>query len=435
MSQSISKKWARSVSIIICSLWLGLSGVLAQTDPAFLVKRGITDTVHSELLGEDRLIYVDFPLGYDPSSARKYPVAFLLDGDVLLPAAGTVQDYYSGGYTPDMIIIGISNAENRTRDLTPPKFIEAQSAVSSDPMAVAMTPNAVLEGGAPAFLDFIENELIPYVEANYPVTQFRTLIGHSYGGLFTLFTLAERPALFNYYLAIDPSMNWSGGHYHYILPEKLSETSLEGRSVFITMSGQLHFQDTTITLANVREDDSWPTEFPRAILKTFDQLEALAPTGLRVGFQFFERDLHGTVPLPSLMEGLIALFDWYQMEGTHKINDPATSVATLSKIINHRAAKLEHNFGYAVPPYPEELLNMSGYMQMDMGDLEKSEMYFTAVLEHFPNSANAYDSMADFYEATQAYPAAAECMKKAILLDPLPRYKERLDELTVKIKP
>jgi hypothetical protein len=43
--------------------------------------------------------------------------------------------------------------------------------------------------------------------------------------------------------------------------------------------------------------------------------------------------------------------------------------------------------------------------------------------------------MADFYEATQAYPAAAECMKKAILLDPLPRYKERLDELTVKIKP
>ena len=433
MSHKFSVSQCRIAFLFMCSMLLGLRGAVAQSAPEFLQQRGVSDTVHSELLNEDRLIYVDFPLTYTPGSAQKYPVAFLLDGDVLLPAAGTVQDYYSGGYTPDMIIIGISNAENRTRDLTPPKFIEAQSAVSSDPMAVAMTPNAVLEGGAPAFLDFIENELIPYVEANYPVTQFRTLIGHSYGGLFTLFALAERPALFNYYLAIDPSMNWSGGHYHYILPEKLSETSLEGRSVFITMSGQLHMQDTSVTLENVREDDSWPTEFPRAILQTVDQLEALAPTGLRVGFQFFERDLHGTVPLPSLMEGLIALFDWYQMEGTHKINDPATSVATLSKIINHRAAKLEHNFGYAVPPYPEELLNMSGYMQMDMGDLEKSEMYFTAALEHFPNSANAYDSMADFYEATQAYPAAAECMKKAILLDPLPRYKERLDEFEAQI--
>ena len=435
MSYKFSMSQCRFAFLLMCSMLLGLRGAVAQSGPEFLQQRGVPDTVHSEVLNEDRLIYVDFPLTYTPGSAQKYPVAFLLDGDVLLPAAGTVQDYYSGGYTPDMIIIGISNAVDRTRDLTPQKVVKAQATGSADKREVAMTPNAVADGGAAAFLEFIEKELVPHVEANYPVTQFRTLIGHSYGGLFTLFALAERPALFNYYLAIDPSMDWSGGHYHEVLPEKLSATALEGRSVFITMSGQLHFQDTTITLANVREDDSWPTEFPRAILQTVDQLEALAPTGLHVGFQFFERDLHGTVPLPSLMEGLIALFDWYQMEGTHKINDPATSVATLSKIINHRAAKLERNFGYAVPPYPEELLNMSGYMQMDMGDLEKSEMYFTAALEHFPNSANAYDSMADFYEATQAYPEAAECMKKAILLDPLPRYKERLDELTVKIKP
>ena len=268
MSYKFSMSQCRFAFLLMCSMLLGLRGAVAQSGPEFLQQRGVPDTVHSEVLNEDRLIYVDFPLSYTPGSAQKYPVAFLLDGDVLLPAAGTVQDYYSGGFTPDMIIIGISNAENRTRDLTPPKFIEAQSAVSSDPMAVAMTPNAVLEGGAPAFLDFIENELIPYVEANYPVTNFRTLIGHSYGGLFTIYTLSERPSLFNYYLAIDPSMNWSEGHYHYILPEKLSETSLEGRSVFITMSGQLHMQDTSVTLENVREDDSWPTEFPRAILKT-----------------------------------------------------------------------------------------------------------------------------------------------------------------------
>ena len=433
MSHKFSVSQCRIAFLFMCSMLLGLRGAVAQSAPEFLQQRGVSDTVHSELLNEDRLIYVDFPLDYTPGRAQKYPVAFLLDGDVLLPAAGTVQDYYSGGFTPDMIIIGISNAEYRTRDLTPPKVAKEQATAAADKMEVAMTPNAVAEGGAAVFLDFIEKELVPYVEANYPVTHFRTLIGHSYGGLFTMYALAERPTLFNYYLAIDPSMNWSGGHYHRVLPDKLSATSLEGRSVYITMSGQLHFQDSTVTIANVREDDSWPTEFPRAILKTIDHLEELEPNGLRVGHQFFERDLHGTVPLPSLMEGIIALFDWYQMEGTHKINDPGTSVATLSKIINHRAAKLERNFGYAVPPYPEELLNMSGYMQMDMGDLEKSEMYFTAALEHYPHSANAYDSMADFHEATQAYPAAAECMKKAILLDPLPRYKERLDEFEAQI--
>jgi len=84
-----------------------------------------------------------------------------------------------------MIIIGISNAENRTRDLTPPKVAKVQDQAAADKMEVAMTPNAVAEGGAANFLEFIEKELVPYVEANYPVTHFRTLIGHSYGGLFT----------------------------------------------------------------------------------------------------------------------------------------------------------------------------------------------------------------------------------------------------------
>jgi hypothetical protein len=83
MSQSISKKWARSVSIIICSLWLGLSGVLAQTDPAFLVQRGITDTVHSELLGEDRLIYVDF----------HWDTTLRVQGNIRLPFCSTAMYY------------------------------------------------------------------------------------------------------------------------------------------------------------------------------------------------------------------------------------------------------------------------------------------------------------------------------------------------------
>jgi predicted alpha/beta superfamily hydrolase len=419
----------RIVLILLLSLLLGLNDVVAQSDPKYLSKKGILDTVHSEVLNEERLIYVDFPMGYDPASSKKYPVAFLLDGDVLLTAAATVQDFYSGGFTPDMIIIGISNAENRTRDLTPPKFVEEQRANSSDPMAVAMTPNAIMEGGAPAFLDFIENELIPYVEVNYPVTNFRTLIGHSYGGLFTIYTLSERPSLFNYYLAIDPSMNWSGGHYHYILPEKLSEKSLEGRSVFLTMSGQLHMQDTSITLDNVREDDSWYTEFPRSILQTIDRLESLAPNGLRVSHRFFERDLHGTVPLPSLMEGIISLFDWYQMEGTHQINDPETSVAALSKNISYRATKLERNFGYAVPPYPEELMNVLGYMAMDMGNVDKSQMYFEAGLKYYPESANAHDSMADYYEAVGDVEKALAEVIRAQELSPSEYYQNRINKL------
>ena len=145
------------------------------------------------------------------------------------------------------------HVQHHLRDLTPPKITETFSADAADQMEVAMQPNAIADGGAAVFLDFMEKELVPYVETHYPVTNFRTLIGHSYGGLFTIYALSERPTLFHYYLAIDPSMDWSGGHYYKSISEKLGNTNLEGRAVFISMNGKLHFQDSTVTLSNVRD--------------------------------------------------------------------------------------------------------------------------------------------------------------------------------------
>ena len=58
------------------------------------------------------------------------------------------------------------------------------------------------------------------------------------------------------------------------------------------------------------------------------------------------------------------------------------------------------HFGYAEPPYPEELLNMSGYMNMDMDQPEKAKMYFELAIEYYPQSANAYDSMKELVIST-----------------------------------
>ncbi len=64
-------------------------------------------------------------------------------------------------------------------------------------------------GGAPRFLSFICDELIPYIESEYPVSkENRTLGGYSYGGLFTLFALFERPGVFQRYFAGSPSVDY-----------------------------------------------------------------------------------------------------------------------------------------------------------------------------------------------------------------------------------
>ena len=57
-------------------------------------------------------------------------------------------------------------------------------------------------------------------------------------------------------------------------------------------------------------------------------------------------------------------------------NDPDTPVQDLVDLIRKREQKLKEHFSYFVPPYDEGLLNMLGYMYMEMGQLQKSLAIF-----------------------------------------------------------
>lgn len=84
----------------------------------FLQKVGIADSLYSEILDESRKFYVQIPTNYNADKNQKYPVAFILDGEIFLPTVNDVQNYYSGGFTPEMVLVGIANDKNRIRDLT-----------------------------------------------------------------------------------------------------------------------------------------------------------------------------------------------------------------------------------------------------------------------------------------------------------------------------
>ena len=62
-----------------------------------------------------------------------------------------------------------------------------------------------------AFLAFLSDELMPFVEQRFRTTDERSIAGYSFGGLFALYTLFTRPGLFRRYLACSPSVWWGGG--------------------------------------------------------------------------------------------------------------------------------------------------------------------------------------------------------------------------------
>jgi len=387
----------------------------------FLQKVGALDSVYSESLKEYREIYVQLPADYNPTKNLKYPVVYILDGEVFLPTVNNVHSFYSGGFMPEMVIVGISNSNNRMRDLTTSKVTEMYG-----------RPFEQENGEAANFIQFIETELIPFVENKYSVTNFRTLIGHSYGGLFTLYSLVHHPHLFSNYLAIDPSLDWDNQKLINEAKDKISNTDYKGKSLFMSLGGQVHMQKSDMTLNEVKKDTTDFTLFARSNITFSEVLNDNKQNQLSFEWKFYPKDLHGTISFPSIMDGLISVFQWYQMENIDKYNMPTTSADELNKIIRYRQTKLERYFGYTEPPLPYFLLNMQGYMSMDIDQMERAKMYFGFAIEYYPQNANAYDSMADYFERNGDNENAIKFVTKAFEISGDDSYNERIEVLKKK---
>ena len=420
-SNNMSKDLRIVLTVYFMIFFMSFAKAQKDQNQQFLQKVGVLDSLYSTVLDESRKIYVQLPASYSPERKQAYPVVYVLDGEVFLPIVHAVHNLYSGGFIPEMVMVGISNEVHRVRDLT-------TSPISSK----YGMPFREENGKADNFRTFMETELIPFVEGKYPVTNHRTLIGHSYGGLFTVATLLSQPDLFANYLAIDPSLDWDNQKLVNDSEKILATQQYTNKGLFMSLSGQLHMQNSQITIDNVMEDTTDFTVFPRANIAFSNMVNENAKNGLAFEWKFYPRDIHGTIPLPSIMDGLISLFQWYQMENTDRFNSFDTPKEELLSIIRYREEKLKEHFGYSEPPYPEELLTMLGHMNMDMQQTGKAQMYFELATEYYPWSADAHGSMAEYYAAQGDFAAAIKYVTKAFELSGDDRYEERINELKSK---
>ena len=381
-----------------------------------------TDSLHSEALNESKEFWVQLPENYNPTSNEKYPVIYILDGFSLKNNLETVYNNYWGHYLPHMILVGISNKSNRTRDLTTSQIkMRRGNEFDQD------------TGGAENFTKFIESELIPHIDKTYPTTSYRTLIGHSYGGLFTINMLINHNNLFKNYIAIDPSLDWDNQKLLKQAKEKLVTESFKGKSLFVSLAAeQLHMMDESVTIENLMDNTSEFTLFPRSIIEFSNFAETHKESGLNFSWEIYPEDLHGTVPLPSIRDGLVFLFKWFQFKNPPKYNNPETPIEELVELLNEQEKIYKNNFGYSVPPMVEELFIGYGYMNMQMGAPKKAELFFQKAIAYYPKSANAYDSLAEFYESENNYSEALTYITKAYEISNSEFHKKRMDAIKSK---
>ncbi|SDZ93893.1 alpha/beta hydrolase [Alkalimonas amylolytica] len=241
--------------------------------------------IDSVVLGEKRDLVIYLPEGYQNSQER-YPVLYLTDGDIQGPhTAGTVDYLAKFEQLPPMIVVGIVNPrETRERDLT----------VTS---AEKQNPNQL--ENADRFLDFVENEVIPFVKRQYRTLDYQILSGTSHGGQFAINALVKRPGLFNAVIAISPSLYWNSHQLLVLAEQALKSEQLQGRLY--------------VSIAN--EEPTMTESYQRFV----DLLARYPSDKLVVASQTFSNETHNTTVLQGQYAGLKHIFsEWAIPEGEPK---------------------------------------------------------------------------------------------------------------------
>lgn len=169
--------------------------------------------LYSKLNNQEYEIYISLPDNYVQGDST-YPVLYLTDANQYFGLiADITRNLQWGSEMPETIIVGIGYPISafktdderwgkwlawRMRDLSPTNTAQLDKDFGTD---------NIKSGGASVFLQFMEQELFPFVEKNYRAkSQERTFVGFSLGGLFGLYSLFQKPGLFQYYLIGSPSI-------------------------------------------------------------------------------------------------------------------------------------------------------------------------------------------------------------------------------------
>lgn len=215
--------------------------------------------LHSDRLQRTFDIYVQLPLDYEMRKNTIYPVMYVTDANRSFPLfanISTILGFPDTGF-PQVVVVGIAYpiesmadwAVLRTRDLTPTRH-EGTELFWADLLSKMTGRDGfdVQTGGASRFLEFITEELIPFIESEYRVSaEDRALGGYSYGGLFSLYALFEKPQLFGRYFAGSPSLHYDDGVLFQIEEEfAAGDKNLQGK-LFLT-AGQLEGEKVVETV-------------------------------------------------------------------------------------------------------------------------------------------------------------------------------------------
>jgi len=261
--------------IALAAFLAGGAAPLAQTPaPPVTISHTEQRTIKSSKTGRNYDLFISLPEDYS-ASKETYPVLYVLDGWHFPLMVSLQQNNIYSKRMPPVIIVNIGQSP------------------ASDEMnlrAVDFTPTPIPQdrggGGAAKFLDFLEQELIPFIDRTYRTNPAdRGLMGHSLGGEFALYALEQRPGLFQRIVAASPALFTDDNEISKDARRTLSALPASVRlDLSVGSDDELGFAKTTTAFAHL--------------------LDEMKPKGLDYRFTVYPGENHNSVRFVSFPAGL-----------------------------------------------------------------------------------------------------------------------------------
>ncbi|WP_083264947.1 alpha/beta hydrolase [Urechidicola croceus] len=204
-----------------------------------------TLTIQSEKVNEIRTINIWTPPNYK-NNTTLFPVIYMLDGGIKVDfphIANTISILVKNNSISPIILIGIENTERR-RDLTGLSDIVEDKEI------------APLNDGAKSFRAFIEDELFIEINKQYRTTKEKRIVDESVAGLFIIETFLLKPEMFDFYIAMDPSLWWNNHHLVKNVNNLLAEFSTKENKLWFAGSDAEDISQYTKELSQILKNNA-----------------------------------------------------------------------------------------------------------------------------------------------------------------------------------
>ena len=279
----------KCINFIVVLILFNCSKTPTAVEPNNELK--IPGNLYSNSVQDTFKIYLDLPKNYTENNTEFYPLIILLDADWYFDGShyrldeggliGITHQIQIESNFPEVILLGIGypSTNHRQRD-----FLYRSDQISQT------------SGGGETFYKFIKDELIPLIDKNYRTEkENRMLIGHSYGGYFTMFSLFKErnneQRIFTNYLAISPATYY---HNRYLFNKELQQ--------YLEINDELDVK-LYMSVGNLEWDK---------MMDSFKDMTIRINSRNHTRFKFksviYTNKDHGSVVKPSLYDGLVWMF-------------------------------------------------------------------------------------------------------------------------------